>query len=398
MTNVSECSNTALIRSKLTIRPYCSEPKVTYYESREYFAIPYVGMTRRLNRTNTWHPFIHARCNDLMKRYSQQALLAGFLLLLPVAAVSAYAQGMPEQVSGTYVNEELGVEITFPDGWSGFEVAQTSETTFVSTSPGGLSEPDPATMKTINLVMTAKGGRDSSDPSSLTQDVIDCNEPSIMSRTVAGVQGTEVTVECPSSDQKFRMVAVETAENIVGVMFMTPASEFDSNVGAFDSAVGSLNVQGAIDSEGTGGPDGGAIIQLTAVTRTVVIAGANVDVNIRTSSTIGQLDLDVENKQVSFTVDGQTGTAGKTEIAIGKMLEGPYTVTVDGQATTDFEVTNEGTAEAVMTISYTHSEREVTITGTSVVPEFPVAALGAMAAVIGTVIVVGRTRFFNRYQ
>lgn len=340
--------------------------------------------------------FLYARpVAQRMKRYARQALLAGLLLLLPLGALSAYAQG-PTVVSGTYTNAEVGVEITFPDGWSGFEVSQTSETTLVSTSPGGLSEPDPATMKTINLLITAKGDRDPSDPSSLTQDVIDCSPPSITSRTVAGVQGTEVTVECPSSNQKFRMVAVETADNIVGVMFMSPVSEFDSNVGAFDSAVASLTVQGAIDSEGTGGTGGGGLIQLTAVTRTVVIAGANVDVSIRTSSTIGQLDLDAENKQVSFTVDGETGTAGETEIAIGMMLEGPYTVTIDGQVTTDFEVANEGTAEAVMTISYTHSEREITITGTQVVPEFPVAVLGAVAALVGAVSVLGRTKLFKR--
>jgi hypothetical protein len=179
-----------------------------------------------------------------MRGYAQQALLA-VILLLPVAAVSAYAQDMPQQVSGTYIDQRNGVEITFPDGWSGFAVSQTAETTLVATSPGGLSESDPATMKTINLLVTGKGGRDVNDPSSLTQDVIDCSPPTIGSRTVAGVQGTEVTVECPSTSQKFRMVAVETAENIVGVMYMAPSAEFEANLAAFDSAVGSLKVQGA---------------------------------------------------------------------------------------------------------------------------------------------------------
>jgi hypothetical protein len=328
-----------------------------------------------------------------MKNYTRQAFLAGFLLLLPLAAMSAYGQGTPTAVSGTYTNAEAGVQITFPDGWSGFEVSQTSETTLVATSPGGLSEPDPATMSTISLLITAKGGRDARDPSSLTQDVLDCNQPSITSRTAAGVQGNEITIECPGSSQKTRMVTIETEDKIVAVMFTTPSSEFDSKVGAFDSAVGSLSVEGAMDS---GGTDGGATIDLTAVTRTVVIAGANVDIDIKTNSTIGQLDLNEQNKQVSFTVEGETGTTGTVEIAIGKMLMGPYTVTIDGQATTDFEVVNEGSAEAVMTISYTHSQHDVTITGTSVVPEFPIAALGAIAAVIGTVIVVGRTRLFNR--
>ena len=330
-----------------------------------------------------------------MIRYAQQALIAAILLLVPLAAVSAYAQGMPEVVSGTYVNSEAGVEITFPDGWSGFEVSQTSETTLVATSPGGLSEPDPETMSTITLLVTAKGGRDARDPDSLTQDVIDCNPPSITSRTVAGVQGNEITVECPSSNQKSRMVTIETAENIVAVMFMTPTAEFDSKVGAFNSAVDSLSVEGAVNSGGTGGSDGGGMIELTTVTRAVVIADANVDISIRSSSTIGPLELDADNKRVSFTADGETGTEGKTEIEIGKMLEGPYTVTIDGQATTDFEVANEGSVDAVMTISYTHSQRDITITGTQVVPEFPLASLGVIAAAVGVVAVLGRARFIK---
>ena len=334
-----------------------------------------------------------------MHKYSLQAFVAGLALLISTTAVSAYGQG-PTMVSGTYTNAASGVEITFPTGWSGFEVSQTSETTLVATSPGGLSEPDPATMKTINLIITAKGGRDSSDPSSLTQDVIDCNPPAVITRTVAGAQGTEITVDCPGSTQKFRMVAVETADNIVAVTYMTPTADFDSNIGAFESAVASLTVEGAMNSGGTGGTGGGnggggVTVDLTTVTRSVVIAGANVSVDIMTNSTIGQLTLDEPNKRVSFTVDGETGTTGTAEIEIGKMLNGPYTVTIDGQATTDFTVANEGSANADMTINYTHSEHDVVITGTSVVPEFPIAMLGMIAAVIGAVVVIGRTRLIK---
>jgi hypothetical protein len=329
-----------------------------------------------------------------MNRYIREAFLAAILLFLPAAAVSSYAQSMPKAVSGTYVNAELGVEITFPSGWSGFEVTQTSETTLVATSPGGMSEGDPATMKTISLLITDKAARDPNDPSSLTQDVLDCNQPSINSRTVAGVQATEVTVDCPSSAQKWRMVAVETADNIVAVMFMTPASEFDSNVGAFDSAVGSLQVEGAADTGGTSGV--GLSIGLTTVTRTVVIAGANVNVDFRTNSTISAVTVDENKKQVSFTVDGQTGTRGTTEVEIGQMLMGPYSVTIDGQTVTDFDVKNEGSVDAVMTLSYTHSEHDVVVTGTSVVPEFPLAAVGAVAAAIGVVSVLGRTKFLSK--
>jgi hypothetical protein len=98
---------------------------------------------------------------------------------------------------------------------------------------------------------------------------------------------------------------------------------------------------------------------------------------------------------ISFTVDGQTGTEGTTEIPIGQVLEGPYTVMIDGQATTNFEVANEGTADAVITISYTHSAHDITVTGTNVVPEFPAVMMGIIAAVIGIVAVISRTNLIN---
>jgi hypothetical protein len=332
-----------------------------------------------------------------MNRRAQQALLAGLVLLLPMAVVSAYGQEMPQEVSGRYTNEVVGVEITFPDGWSGFEVAQTSETTLVSTSPGGLSETDPVTMKTINLLITDKAARDVNDPSSLTQDVIDCEAPSIASRTVAGVQGTEVTVECPGTAQKFRMVAVETADNIVGVTFMAPTSEFDSNLGAFDSAVASLTVQGAT---GTGAipstptdTDTSPDPQTASITHSVMVGAEAISVATTSSSTVSDFSLDEGSKTVSFKTDG---TGSETVIAIGAILEGPYTVMVDGQESTDFEESTDAQGMKTITTAHGSGAHEISISGTQVVPEFPIAVLGAVAALVGAVAVAGRTKFLNR--
>jgi hypothetical protein len=325
-----------------------------------------------------------------MHRYTKEALVAGFLLLLPVAAVSAYAQGMPAEVSGKYVNAEAGVEITFPDGWSGFEIA-TPEAKLVTTSPGGLSESDPETMKSITLMVTDKGARDANDPGSFNEDINACNPPSITSRTVAGVQGTEATVECPDTAQKFRMVAVETADNIVVVMYMTPTSEFDSNLGAFDSAVASLSVQGAT---GTGGvPSTPTEDEPSSSMMDVMVAGESVSVAIESSSTISALALNEDNKMLSFKADG---TGDETEVSVGKVLEGPYTVMVDGEATTDFEESTDDQGVKTITVTHGTGAHDVTVTGTQVVPEFPIVALGAIAAAIGAVSVLGRTRLFKR--
>jgi len=332
-----------------------------------------------------------------MRKYTTEAFMVGLALLISLTGASAYAQFT--EVSGVYTNAAAGVEITFPDGWSGAEIGAGGQL-LVVTAPGGMGEAE--VTKSITLITAEKStDRDPRDPSSFSQESIDCNDPSVNSISVAGVQGYEAIVECPSTDTKMKMVSVGTTERWIVVMYLSPTSEFDSDVGKFDATVRSLTVLGAVDTEGIGelpDGDGGVSIGLTAITRTVVIAGADVDVEIRTNSTISQLALDVDNKRVSFTVDGETGTTGTTEIAIGKILEGPYTVTIGGQATTNFEVANEGSAEAVMTISYTHSEHDVVITGTNVVPEFPVAVIGVIAVIIGIVAIIGRTRLVTGYR
>ena len=321
-------------------------------------------------------------------KYSHEAVIAG-ILLLSVAATSAYAQGIQE-VSGTYSNEDAGVEITFPGGWSGFEVAQTSDTTLVATSADGLSG-DPETMATISLLITAKGVQDVNDPSSLTQDVVDCNAPSVSSRTVAGVQGTEVTVECPSTAQKFRMVAVETADNIVAVMFMAPTSDFDSNLAAFDGTVSSLSVDGATSSSGV--PPTPTDEEPSTSMLAVMVGGEEIRVAVESTSTISDFALDEESKSVTFSTDG-TGDA--STVSVGSVLEGPYTVMVDGDVTTDFEESTD--SQGVKTVSVTHGAgaHEVSISGTQVVPEFPIAALAAFAAIAGAVSVMGRTKLFRK--
>lgn len=139
-------------------------------------------------------------------------------------------------------------------------------------------------------------------------------------------------------------------------------------------------------------------VEFKAQIQSVVVAGESIEVELNSSSTISEFKVDQENKIVNFKVDGETGTSGTTEISIGKILEGPYTVMIDGQATTDFEVVN-ATSEAVIRISYIHSVHDVTITGTNVVPEYPFPAIGVVAAggVVGAVILLVRTRLASLF-
>ncbi|HEX6067639.1 MAG TPA: CHRD domain-containing protein, partial [Nitrososphaera sp.] len=133
---------------------------------------------------------------------------------------------------------------------------------------------------------------------------------------------------------------------------------------------------------------------LPSTTQTVSVAGANIDVTVRSSSNITAFSLDEETKTLSFAVEGEEGTEGVTEITIGRVLEGPYSVMVDGDVTTDFEV-DESSGETVIRLSYVHGIDEVTITGTNVVPEFPVAAVALAASIVGIIAVTAKYGKFS---
>lgn len=105
-------------------------------------------------------------------------------------------------------------------------------------------------------------------------------------------------------------------------------------------------------------------------TLNALIAGKLVAVDVKTSSKITNFIFDEKSKRLSFRAEGQTGTEGSTELSIGRVLQGPYVVTVDGRESTNFEIT-EADGVATIMILYTHSVHSITITGTNVVPEFP---------------------------
>ena len=329
-------------------------------------------------------------------------ILAAAVFSIPIVG-SAVGQvpGMTE-VSGEYTNDEFGVEFVFPDGWEGFEI-QSERAVIVSTVKGGISNENPTHLMTLTIAEKSEE-TDPTDPSTYTQDEeVSCGESSVGTVQVSDKIGYEVTTECTinGTPTTIKGISIRTETHWILLAYMAPSSEFGADEATFDDAVTTLQVEGAMDVDTTGtepAPDEEQTptVELTSVVQSVMIGEKSIDLAVKTSSTISDFEIDEENKMISFTVDGTTGTEGTTEIPIGQILEGPFTVMIDGQSTTDFEVTGEGTADAVITISYMHSVHDITITGTNVVPEFPAVIVGIIAAIVGIVAVMGRTNLLNR--
>ena len=63
-------------------------------------------------------------------------------------------QGTRTPVNGTYTNSNFGVQITLPDGWSGFEMKSTSGSTRVMIAPGGYQSTQGAPRPPITISMS----------------------------------------------------------------------------------------------------------------------------------------------------------------------------------------------------------------------------------------------------
>src|SRR5438876_9828135 len=81
-----------------------------------------------------------------------------------------------------------------------------------------------------------------------------CLLPVNGSRQVSGVAASEITVECTNAGvaSKVKMVVIQTDARWISAMYMAPATEFDSDLSAFNTAVSTLQVNGATDIGGGG--------------------------------------------------------------------------------------------------------------------------------------------------
>lgn len=124
--------------------------------------------------------------------------------------------------------------------------------------------------------------------------------------------------------------------------------------------------------------------------------GKDFDVDIASNSTtVNNLNFDEQNKKLSFTVQGDAGTKGVTQITIPKsLLSGDLTVMIDGQvmAQSDVVETANTDTDTTLELNYHHSTHQIDIVGTNAVPEFNSLASLVLVLSVLSVIVLSQTR------
>lgn len=157
-------------------------------------------------------------------------------------------QGMRTPVSGTYTNSNFGVQVTLPDGWSGFDMKQQSGNSRVMIAPGGMQTQGQHPPITIGISMM---------PSSSTQ-------PQMMPRNMQGITCTNSTTtntvnglnfnveirDCSGTDQDGNPIEMKSktettranSANIVLSFRANPASGYDTQVTNFDNMISTIQI------------------------------------------------------------------------------------------------------------------------------------------------------------
>jgi hypothetical protein len=155
-------------------------------------------------------------------------------------------QGTRTPVNGTYTNSNYGVQVTLPDGWSGYEMKRTSGSTSVMIAPGGFQnmqggQRPPVTMMISMLPKSSTTSVPQFLPRNMTGETCD---NSTSTKTVGSTNLNEVVVDCSGNmamKAKYEVAQTDSAYIVLGYR-ANPSSGFDSQVAAFDSMVGTLQI------------------------------------------------------------------------------------------------------------------------------------------------------------
>jgi len=233
---------------------------------------------------------------------------------------------------------------------------------------------------------------------------------SVLASLLAELGGDIDVVSIQVTDNKGTVVAEDDADiDAEGAYSMTFTLPEDAELGAY-----TMNATLEVEAGLLGTLDASIAAKLNTTAKFEVVSpnafavnaeGRNFEVEIASnSSSVTAFVFEQAEKKVSFKVEGETGTRGVAQVTLPKeLLAGQLVVSIDGRVvaenSNDVIITSDTATEMTLEINYPHSEHTIEITGTSVVPEFPISVI-IMAAGIGSVVatfaIASRSRIFNK--
>lgn len=103
--------------------------------------------------------------------------------------------------------------------------------------------------------------------------------------------------------------------------------------------------------------------------------GRQYDVGLQTNSRVLDATFDAPSKSISINLEGVQDATGKSDFSIPKeFMAGPFAISLDGRLAEGFNIT-ENQTHATIAVEHEHDLQEITIRGTTAVPEFSLPAV-----------------------
>jgi hypothetical protein len=269
----------------------------------------------------------------------KSGLLLG-LLMIPGLFLQISAQSTPEipnmddleqmmqmqEVSGKYTNTDYKVSVDLPEGWSGSAIDFTDPSTgdsitSLSVMEGGLeanSESMDAGIFSMIMLSIVDKPEDASipEPTSPDGEEVECTEITTGSVDINGKKVLKMQSECTSdgTTMKTRSYYYATAEKVLTYSYSTsPASDFDSDLDAFETSVKTLTIENLVDvdyeipSEILTGSESSDMVNATddtivnATDDTIVNATDDTIVNATDDTIVNATDDTIEEDDASET-------------------------------------------------------------------------------------------------
>jgi hypothetical protein len=284
-----------------------------------------------------------------------------------------------------YVNEEYGISMRPPQGWT---IKEESEGMVLVYFLGPIDE---GFRININIVVEETTYVEMSLQEYVDackeqlQSVLKASIISEGSRTIKGHEAYEVVFTWISETYDFQQKQVYLVEKGNGYVITCTAlqTNYDNYVPDFDESVETFE-----------------FIAEEPILFDVFWESKNYPVAICSNSSIAQFNFNQSSAQISFEVSGDMGSIGYCNVTIPKVLltGDPWTIKID-TTVTEFTQLDNGT-HSFLYFTYAHqSALQVIIQGTWVIPEFPTSLIMPlfMIATLLAVVIISKLYTNGRF-
>ena len=217
-----------------------------------------------------------------------------------------------------------------------------------------------------------------------------CGNDQLSITTVNGIPAVHRTAEiCDNQvhdsnlDVYYFFTSNGTETDVMLLANTNNSASYDKNLGDFQSSVKTVKLDNA-EAAWTGIQEG---LGLKATYEPIRVQNTDQNFALESSSNISDFKFSDTDKQISFIATGPVGNYGFTSFNADSLLGAPYTMTVDGKPGKLLTIQDQTSGKVSVVLGYLAGTHQITVTGSSVVPEFQVAMIPLVAGVIGVILV-----------